>query len=221
MGTDIFKQYPYQKREFIKGKVLEKKDDYFFKKLKKEEIRKISKILSALNRVKSSLIKRGVSNLSDFGKGHFDFTLRLHQKEIKLFFKKEQIKRLLDLIEKAKKSLSSENVVVVHGEVYPDNLVRDEKRKIFLLDWENIGIGNPAHDPVSVFLRLKENSLSQFFLNNLDFINQSGFQLFFQLEVILQSLGSLSYLERSKKQISKKKKEMIRIHFLKKISEFL
>lgn len=221
LGTGIFKRYPYQKREFIKGEVLEKKDDYFFKKLKRGEIRKISKILSALNRVRLSLIKSGVPNLSDFGKGHFDFTLRLHQREINLFFKKEQIKRLLDLIEKAKKSLSAENAVVVHGEVHPDNLVRDKKGKIFLLDWENIGSGNPAHDPVSVFLRLKENSLSQFFLNNLDFINQRGFQLFFQLEVVLQSLGSLSYFEKSKKQISKKKREMARIHFLKKINEFL
>ena len=211
-GENFKKKYPYYKKEFILGETLESKSGFFFKKLSRNEIFQIIEILKSLRGIPLPLLKKSVSNLSDFGKGHFDFTLKLHQKEINLFLKREQIKQLPGLIKKAEQVLALNNKVAVHGEVYPDNIIKNKKGEIFLLDWENIGIGNPAHDAVSVYLKIKEESLRQFFLKKLNFSKEKFFPLFFQLELILQSLGCLHYI----KEISKENK-----YYIKKYENFI
>lgn len=212
LGKRFKKKYPYYKKEFIVGETLESKAGFFFKKLSGNEIFQIIEILKSLRKIPLPILKKNVSNLSDFGKGHFDFTFKLHQKEINLFLKREQINKLLDLMKKAEQILALNNKVAVHGEVYPDNIIKNKKGEIFLLDWENIGIGNPAHDVVSVYLKIKEDSLRQIFFKKLNFSKEKFFPLFFQLELILQSLGCLHYI----KEIGKENK-----YYIKKYENFI
>ena len=220
LKTSFLGKYPYYKEEFIKGETLEAKEGFFFKKLDKKEIKQLSDMVSFLNKVDNSKIKKSVLKLSNFGNFYFDFALKWHRKEIVFFLKKEKIEKLFNLIKKAKEILTPRNLAVVHGEIYPNNLMEDKKGRIFLLDWENIGLGNLGHDAASVYLRLKDEYLSQFFLKNLNLSKQKFFQYFFTIEIVLQSIGSLSHFNEVK-TISKKFKKEARIHFLKKINQFL
>lgn len=217
LKTNFLGKYPYYKKEFIKGKTLESKEGYFFRKLRKEEIKNLCKTLLVLNRVETTSVKKNIPHLSNFNGRYFNTTIRLHAKEIKSFLKEKQRKQLFVLIKKAKKFLSSYNKTIVHGEIYPDNLIKDQSGRILLLDWENVGIGSLARDAASVYLRIKEKPLSRIFLKNLNLLKQKPFQLFFQLEIILQSIGGLNYFGRNKDRISKKERMRNQSYFLEKI----
>ncbi|MDD5145974.1 MAG: phosphotransferase [Candidatus Pacebacteria bacterium] len=218
-GYNLSAKHPYYKEEYVNGGILEEKEGFFFKNLKSKEIKKLSKIVSFLNKIKSAKIKK-IPNLADFGKNYIDFFLRFHKSEIKNFLDKNKAEKFFNLIEKAKKILVPEKLTVIHGEVYPNNLMENKAGKIFLLDWENIGIGNIAHDAVSVYLRIKERANSELFLKNLNFKDQKYFQLFFQLEIIMQSLGSASYFKNKKELPENFRKESIS-YFLNAISRIL
>lgn len=218
-GAELEGKTPYYKEEFIEGRTLERNGGFFFRKLTRKEVDKISEILSGLNKIEISLIKKEISNLSDFGAAYFDFALKHHKREIKRFLGKGGGKTISDLIKKAKKILNNGRKFAVHGEVYPNNLMNNKKGDIILIDWENIGIGNPAHDVASVYLRLKNKVLSERLMRNLTFSKEDFFKLFFKIEIILQSLGSLSYFEDSK--IPEKLKKEAKGYFLCILKNFL
>lgn len=213
-------KFPYYKEEFVSGKILEAKETFFFKKISFENLEKIKKILIVLNKTSLKDLKEKVANLSDFGIGYFDFAMKFRKKEIKKFLDKEQEIIFLSLIEKSKNIINSGIVSVVHGEVYPNNLMEDKNGRIVLLDLENIGIGNPAHDIAAVYLRLKRKSLSEILISGTDFCDKEPYKTLFKTEIILQTLGSLAYFESNKK-FSKPMKANGQKYFIDIIKNFL
>lgn len=204
LGTGFLGRHFYLKEEFITGKILEEKNGFFFRKLSKREINEIIGIIFFLRKITPIFLKKNIPHLSDFGPYYLSFALKFHQKQIKIFLDEEQRKKFQGLIKQAKKALSLDVCkTAVHGEVYPNNLIKSQKGGIFLLDWENIGIGSFSRDAASVYLRLKNETLRSYFLKNLPFSNEKFFPLLFQVEIILQSLGSLDYFESAgRKNIS-------------------
>jgi len=191
-GKNLKGKYPYFKEEFISGKILERKSGFFFKKLKRELIIEIARNLNNLIKTPRFCF-REIKNLSNFSSFYFKEGLRLHKKIIDKTLTPVQKNKLKKLIKNQPKIL-----VPVHGEVYPNNLIEDRQGKIYLLDWENFGFGNLAHDSASVYLRLKDKVSKEFFLKQIDFKNKRDFNNFFRIEIVLQSIGSLQYLKSQK-----------------------
>lgn len=167
--------------------------------------------------------KLKVKHLSDFGENYFRETMSLHQKIINSFLKKSQKRNFQKLVEEGLINLSRTQKFLVHGEVYPDNIMKDESGKIYLLDWENLGLGTLAHDTTSVFLRIKEEKSKNEFFEKIKFKEKEEFKKFFPLEITLQSIDSLNFFEENYKkgEIKKIEKEKSQNYFLKIINKFL
>lgn len=195
------------KQEFIVGKTLQDETGFFFREIDLADLQKLVAACLALRKIKPFLIISQIPYLANFDKSYFKESLKLHQKEIKDYLNLNQqknLKKLVDLIIKTPRFLKPK--IVVHGEFYPDNFIKTKKGEIFILDWENIGLGNLWHDPCSLYLRLGKKELEKKFLKN---FNPKSLTSLFNLEVILQSIGSLRYFEEKylKRKISKKEKE--------------
>lgn len=191
-GKNLKSKYPYFFSEFIKGEILEKKSGFFFKKLEKSLIAELAKILNNLIKIPLFEFKK-IKKKSSFSSSYFQESLKLHQKVINLNLASNQKNKLKKLIK-----IKPKKLFPVHGEVYPNNFMKDKKGKVYLLDWENFGFGNLAHDSASVYLRLKSKKSKEFFLKQIEFRNEKDFEKFFRVEMILQSIGSFQHLKSQK-----------------------
>jgi hypothetical protein len=220
LGSNFDCHYPYFKEEFIDGDILEGKSGFFFKNLEDNDISKLAGIAIALRNIDISVMLEKIPNLSDFSSKYFDLAVKFHKEQIKEFLNKEQKLKLSVLLNRANELIKAgNNTSAVHGEVYPNNLVKDKKGDIFLIDWENIGIGSPARDSASIYLRIKDSRQSQLFMEKLPMMENVNFKLFFQLEIILQSIGGIDHFQDKKIIINQKERESSIKYFSQKIEE--
>lgn len=222
-GSNLKGTYPYYKKEFVLGKTLERKSGFFFQKLDEKIISQLTGSLETLSKISLSLLKQKVKYLSDFGENYFRETFRLHQRVINSFLKKSQRGNFQKLVKEGLINLGRTQKFLVHGEVYPNNIMKDKSRKIYLLDWENLGLGTLAHDTATVFLRIKEKKSKNEFFEKIKFKKREEFKKFFPIEIVLQSIGSLNFFEEEHKKgkIKKIEKEKSQDYFLKMIENFL
>ncbi len=105
--------------------------------------------------------------------------------------------------------------VVTHHELYgPHIFVNDGEMNV--IDWENVGWGNPAHDFVELWVRsfthprFQSKLFQRFRASQKD---KDVFDRLFRLEVILQGIGNLNHFKLTKlkeeKKVAKKFSEFI------------
>jgi aminoglycoside phosphotransferase (APT) family kinase protein len=90
--------------------------------------------------------------------------------------------------------------VITHHELYGPHIFVNSK-EFHVIDWENVGWGNPAHDFVQLWIRSFNHpdfreELFRRFLKLQD--ERDEFLKLFRLELILQGIGNLNYFKLAK-----------------------
>jgi len=114
-------------------------------------------------------------------------------------------------------------IVITHHEFYGSHIFVG-KGEMQVIDWENVGWGNPAHDFVELWVRSFRNKdfqsefFERFWASQKD---KEVFDQLFRLEVIVQGIGNLNHFKITKVPEEKKVAEEVSAFLLENIERVL
>jgi hypothetical protein len=101
-----------------------------------------------------------------------------------------------------RRMFDSQQLVINHFEPYADHLLTFQG-KLFIIDWENVGYGDVAHDPVVIWQRAFDKPLWQKTLIK-TFSNLPHFKELFDVQLVMQSISNIRYFLDTAYPIDKK-----------------
>ena len=105
-------------------------------------------------------------------------------------------RRVSRALKKFQNTFNNAPRVLTHHELYPAHIQKKKNGTLSFIDWENIGLNNPLHDALLVWIRSFEYPRWQkWFLRRTRelLLPNNTFHDIFYAEVIMQSLGNLNF----------------------------
>lgn len=151
----------------------------------------------------SSLHKASKNFPQSFKKTIKRYPLKNHEKCIHYFiildhYKMGHLKDKFNKFLESKREIFDKNQnVITHFEAYAPHILK-ENNNFYIIDWENVGWGNPARDITTLWMRAFEHpewqkDLIEKFLEFSSLEHRKYFEDLFEVEVVLQSISNLGY----------------------------
>ncbi|MEA2064704.1 MAG: hypothetical protein U9O66_00180 [Patescibacteria group bacterium] len=131
-----------------------------------------------------------------------NFVAKPNEKMNKIYFPNFDVSSAVDKFLKIReKKFNQKQNVLCHFEPYAAHFIK-QKNGFCVIDWENIGYGNIAHDISIIWNRAflnpdwQKTLLSELNKN----LKNNNFQELFEIEILIQSLGNLIFWHYNKNQ---------------------
>jgi len=158
-----------------------------------ENLNWIIKFFAELHRLSQKLTKkqRGIFHRHQLN----DYLKLINGQCIKKIFG-PKLKNIYHFFQKYEKIFNQNQTALTHFEPYPVHFIKT-KESLKIIDWENIGWGNSAHDIAVIWLRAYEKKNWQKILRKkfpLSTPLKNNWEELFKVEIVVQSLANLPYL---------------------------
>lgn len=125
-----------------------------------------------------------------------DYLILINDQGVKNILGKK-VNQILLFLKKQGKIFNQNQSALTHFEPYPVHFIRS-KNNMKIIDWENVGWGNGAHDVAIIWLRAWQHQQWQKNLRKnfpLKTPLKNHWEELFKIEIIIQSVANLPYLE--------------------------
>ncbi len=122
----------------------------------------------------------------------------IYKKFIKKYFSSKEIKKIENLLINNKKTLNLYTNYFTHGDLMPQNILSDNQKKIFFIDWEEIHTNNPLFDVAYIFVNAWQdknwrNNFLKDFIKQHPEKNKTDLKKLAKLNILIISLRMVEY----------------------------
>ena len=132
--------------------------------------------------------------------------------------------KIKQLIAENEELFNRNQTKLCHYEFYGTHLLLTPDNKLKVIDWENVGLGNIAHDLATIYLRGFTNpkwqsELVRFYGETVG--DRAVFNFLFRVEVLFQSLGDIRYFLTTAEPLEVTVKDLALTYFRSEVSKSL
>lgn len=133
---------------------------------------------------------------------NIDFQFYLQIKSLRRVFKKE-LSFIEQFYQKESRFINNHSTVLSHGDLYPNNIMLNDKNKLVLFDWEMLNLNNLAFDPAFIYLLAwRDKNWQRLFLKNIysQQKDKEKFKKLFRICTLSLSLRLLGHAKITRRQ---------------------